>query len=126
MSMFSIASARVTFGLATVGLYGVMMYLVHRRTHEIGLRMALGASPSAVKRQVLASGLWHALSGIGVGATGSLAFSQISTNIPSVGGLDRGALAGVAIALLMVSMVATWLPASRATNVDPLLALRCE
>jgi predicted permease len=116
----------LAFGLATVGLYGVITHLVLRRTHEIGLRMALGASPSAVKRQVLASGLWHALSGIGVGATCSLAFSQISTNIPSVGGLDRGALAGVAIALLMVSMVATWLPASRATKVDPLLALRCE
>jgi putative ABC transport system permease protein len=113
--------------LAALGLYAVMTYAVTRRTHEIGVRMALGAQPSAVQRMVVAQGLKLAGGGLAVGALGALAAGRLGGSlVAGVRPLDPATYAAVALVLGAVAVAAAWLPARRATRVDPTVALREE
>jgi putative ABC transport system permease protein len=113
--------------LASVGLYGVVSYSVGRRTHELGLRMALGARAGDVQRLVLARGLRLALLGLAVGFAGALALSRLLSDLVfGISTLDPATLAAVGGLLLAVSLLACYLPARRATRIDPAAALRFE
>lgn len=112
---------------AAVGLYGVMSYAVQRRRRELGIRIALGASPGQVRANVLLAGATLAGGGIGVGAVASFSLWRlVSGRITNLGTLDWSSVAVVGVGILLVALVAAWLPARRATFVDPVSALRAE
>jgi putative ABC transport system permease protein len=126
MSMLLLFAA-LAVGLAAVGMYGVVSYLVTQRTREFGLRMALGARGGTVFRQVLGDGLRIAGVGIVVGAVTALAFTRFLRNLLfQVQAHDPGVLAIGALLLVLVAAVACGLPALRATRVDPMTALRTD
>jgi len=113
--------------LAAVGTYGVMSYTISQRIHEIGVRMALGAQPSDVLKLVIGSGMKLALAGIAAGTLVSLGVTQMmSTFLFGVTPTDPATFAGVVGILAAVALAACWIPAHRATRVDPLVALRYE
>jgi ABC-type antimicrobial peptide transport system permease subunit len=121
------AFAAVALLLASVGLYGVLSYTVAQRTAEIGLRMALGAQARNVVRHVLRSALGLAGLGIVLGVAGALAVSRLlSSFLFGVSPTDPVTLAGVALLLGLVTVVASYLPARRAASVDPMTALRSD
>jgi predicted permease len=111
--------------LACLGVYSVMAHLVAFRTSEIGIRMALGASPAAVMRLVLGHGRKLTLIGIGLGIAGSLAVSRLmQQTLFEVDAADPAIYAGLSVLLLLVAESASWFPARRATRIDPVIALR--
>jgi putative ABC transport system permease protein len=113
--------------LAAIGLYGVLAYQVGRQAPEIGLRMALGASPTNVLRRVLTQGLLLAAAGIGIGIVGALAASRLLASfLFEVKPTDPATYTAVALVLLVTAGVASYLPARRAMRVDPVAALREE
>jgi predicted permease len=115
----------LALGLASLGLYGVMAYSVNLRQREIGLRMALGASRGGVLRLVLAQGMALAAVGAAVGVGASLLVgSALSGLLPGVSPADPLSLAGCSLILLAVTALACYLPARRASRLDPLAALR--
>jgi predicted permease len=117
----------VAFGLAALGLYGVISYLVRLRTREIGIRIAIGAPPALVRRQVIGSGALHAVAGIAIGLVSSLGLWRIvSAHVHGVGHLDWAGSGVLCAAVFCVSTSAAWLPARRAAHTDPLVALRSE
>jgi putative ABC transport system permease protein len=121
------AFAGLALLLASVGLYGVMALSVAQRTRELGIRMALGAARSDVFRLVLGQGLALISIGIGAGLLGAIAVSRaLSSVLYGVGALDVTALAIAIFSLSFVALLACWLPARRATLVDPIEALRTE
>ena len=113
--------------LATMGLYSVMTYAVSQRTREIGVRMALGATVRDVLRMVLGQGLRTAAVGIALGLAGALALTRLlSSLLLGVGTTDALTFVGVPVLLIAVAFLACYVPARRATRVDPLVALRHE
>ncbi|HYY96308.1 MAG TPA: ABC transporter permease, partial [Pyrinomonadaceae bacterium] len=113
--------------LAAVGIFGVMNYTVTLRTREIGLRMALGAQPPRVLLLILRQGLLLTVIGIVVGLAGALALTRLmSTLLYGVGAADPATFATIVPILAVVALVACYIPARRATRVDPLIALRYE
>ena len=113
--------------LATVGLYGTMSYALARRTNEIGIRMAVGASRRNVADMVLRETLALVLAGFALGVPAALAGARvIASRLFEVTPADPLTLAFAATALGVVAAVAAFVPASRAARVDPLVALRCE
>ena len=119
--------ALIALALASVGIYGVLAYLVTQRTREIGIRMALGARAADVIRLVLREGMGPVAVGGGVGLTSSLmATRAIQSLLFGVTPLDAVSLAAAPAILAIVALLACWLPARRATRVDPLIALREE
>ena len=113
--------------LAAVGIYGLLAHTVARRTREIGIRMALGADRTLVLRFVLGHGVRLTLSGIALGLTFSFAITRLLTTLLfRVSATDPVTLGGTAALVLLVALLACWIPSRRATRVDPLLALRSE
>jgi putative ABC transport system permease protein len=113
--------------LAIVGLYGLMAYSVNQRVREIGIRMTLGADGGDVMRMVIAQGLKLALSGVLIGVLASLALGRILSGfLYGVSATDPLTIAGVAALLTLVALLASYLPARRAVQVDPIVALRYE
>jgi len=113
--------------LASLGVYSVMAHLVTFRTSEIGLRMALGASPAAVMRLVLGHGRRLTLAGIGLGVAGALVVSRLMQQaLFEVDSADPRVYLAVSVLLLLVTECASWIPARRATRIDPVIALRAE
>ncbi|HWX40133.1 MAG TPA: ABC transporter permease [Blastocatellia bacterium] len=119
--------AALAFILAVVGIYGVMAYSVTQRTHELGVRMALGAKRGDVLRLVLASGAKLILAGVAVGLAGALVANRlVATLLFGVSSTDPATFVAVALLLSAVAMIATYLPAHKATRVEPVIALRHE
>jgi predicted permease len=121
-----------TFGvlgmiLAAVGLYGVIAYSVARRSHEIGLRMALGAETKEVLKMVIKQGMVIAAIGVALGLLGGAAVSRVlSVALYGVNPIDPWSFGAAAILLLSVALLANYIPAKRATRIDPIIALRYE
>jgi predicted permease len=113
--------------LAAIGIYGVMGYQVTQRTREMGVRLALGASPDSVRELVVRDGMRLVAIGLALGAAGALALSRLLEHLLfGVDGRDLATLIGSALLLAIVGFIACYLPARRATRVDPMLALRTE
>ena len=113
--------------LAAIGIYGVMTFSVAQRNHEMGIRMALGAGSSQVLKLVVSEGMWAALIGMAVGLPGVyLVGRTLKSLLYNVGVMDVRALTGVAVVLLAAALVACYVPARRATKIDPMKALRQE
>ena len=119
--------AALALALAAVGIYGVMSYMVAKRTHESGIRMALGAGTGNVLRLIVGNGLWLAAIGILLGAVGAFGLTRLMKSLLfGVVPTDLSTFAVVAVGLVAVALLACYLPARRATKIDPLTALRYQ
>ena len=113
--------------LTGLGIYGVISYLVSERTHEIGIRLALGAEKRNILQMVLRQGLGLALAGAAVGLAGALIVSHLLTGLLyGVKPTDPATFAAVAVLLMSVALIACYVPARRAMRVNPMIALRHE
>jgi putative ABC transport system permease protein len=119
--------ATIALLLSAIGIYGVISYSVVQRTHEIGIRAALGASAVDVVRMILKIGIAMAAAGLVLGFLGALALTRLlATLLFGVGARDPVTMAGVGLILAVVALLASYLPARRAAKVDPMICLRYE
>jgi putative ABC transport system permease protein len=119
--------AGIALVLASVGIYGLISYSVAQRTHEIGVRMALGAGQGQVTRQVVAGSMKLVLIGVAAGLAAAAGLTRFLTSLLyEVRPIDPATFAAVTGVLLGVTLLASYLPARRAARVDPVVALRCE
>jgi predicted permease len=120
-------AAGIALLLGTVGIYGVISYMVSRRTQEIGVRMALGAPAQKVLGSVIAQGMTLTAIGVGIGLVGAWALSRaLASLLYGVSATDPLTYGGTALLLCFIALLATWIPARRAASVDPMEALRAE
>jgi ABC-type antimicrobial peptide transport system permease subunit len=113
--------------LAAIGTYGVLSYMVAERRREIGIRMALGAAQQSVLRQVMSQGLLLTIAGIVIGLAGAFALNRlIASLLFGVQPTDAATIAAVVATITLVALVACWLPAWRASRLDPNIVLRQE
>jgi putative ABC transport system permease protein len=123
MSLF----AALVLTLAVIGLYGVLAYTVVQRTHEIGIRLALGAQPGNIVAMIMKQGLSLTLLGIALGLAGAFALTRLLEHLLyGVSATDAPTFLVIALSLFSVAALACWIPARRATKVDPMIALRHE
>jgi ABC-type antimicrobial peptide transport system permease subunit len=121
------AFAALAMALALVGIYGVVSWSVTQRTREIGIRMTLGASPKAVVREVLRHGIRLSAAGLAIGLMGAFLLRRsLASLVFGVSPFDPPIYAGVAALMFAVALAACYIPARRASRVDPLIALRWE
>jgi predicted permease len=119
--------AVMALSLSAVGLFGLVRYNVAQRTQEIGVRMALGASRHDISKMILGDGLRLALFGVGGGLVAAFALTRVLTGmLYGVSATDPGTFVAMSVVLVLVALFAAWLPARKATRVDPLVALRYE
>jgi predicted permease len=127
VAMLGGAFGLIALSLAIVGLYGVVSFVVGRRTQEIGIRMALGAQRSNVLRMILGNGISLAITGVVIGMVAALVAAPLMRGLLNgVNPRDPMTFVAIALILLTATSVASWIPARRATRVDPNVALRCE
>jgi len=119
--------AGVALALATIGIYGVMAYLVNQGTREIGIRVALGATRRNIVSLVVRQGMALALSGVAIGLAGAVMLTRLIRSLLfGVEATDPVTFVGIALLLGLVALLASYIPARRASRVDPLVALRYE
>jgi putative ABC transport system permease protein len=128
VSMLLLAGfAGIALTLAAIGIYGVIAYAVAQRTREIGIRMALGATSADVRHLVVRQGMTPVLIGVVVGVAAALLLTRLMSSLLfGVSATDPATFAGVALFLAGIALAASWLPARRATRVQPVIALRQE
>ena len=120
------AFASVALVLAALGIYGVMSYAVAQRSHELGIRMALGAQPRDLLHMTLRDGLALACAGLALGWLGALALTRVlQTLLYNVKATDPLTYAAVSVLLLAIMALAAYIPACRAASTDPLVSLKC-
>jgi ABC-type antimicrobial peptide transport system permease subunit len=113
--------------LAVVGVFGIISFSVSQRTHEIGIRMALGAEARNVLKMILRQGAWIVSAGVGLGVLLALLIARLVGNfLTGVSPFDPLTYLSVSIALALVALLASYIPARRATQVDPMVALRYQ
>lgn len=121
------AFASVALALATIGIYGVMVYLVNQGTRELGIRIALGASQRNILSLVVRQGMALALSGVTIGLTAAFLLTRLIRSLLfGVEATDPITFAGISLLLLLIGLVASYIPAQRAARIDPLISLRCD
>jgi ABC-type antimicrobial peptide transport system permease subunit len=119
--------AALGMALAVLGIYAVLSYSVSQRSHEIGVRMALGAQTGDVIRLILRRGMALALSGLVIGLAAALLFTRVLEGLLyGVRPTDPIVFAGIAVGLILVALLASWLPARRAARFDPIITLRAD
>jgi ABC-type antimicrobial peptide transport system permease subunit len=119
--------AGIALGLATIGIYGVMAYLVSQGTRELGIRIALGASSRNILSLVIRQGMVLAVSGVTIGLAAAFVLARLIRSLLfGVEATDPITLAGISLLLAMITLLACYIPAQRAARIDPLISLRCE
>jgi ABC-type lipoprotein release transport system permease subunit len=119
--------ASLALGLAAVGIYGVIAYLVTQGTREIGIRIALGASPRGIRALVVRQGAVIAAMGLAVGVAGAFVLTRFMHSLLfGVRPTDPATFAGIAVVLILIALLASYVPARRAARVDPVVSLRAE
>ncbi len=117
----------VAVGLAAIGVYGVLAYLVSQGTRDLGIRMALGATRGAVLRLVVGGGMAVALTGVAIGLAGAAALAGLVESLLfGVAPLDPATFGAVASLVVIVAVVSSYVPARRAARIDPAICLRAE
>jgi len=117
--------ALVALLLAVIGIYGIVAYSVARRTQEMGIRRALGAQQSDILRLLVGQGFRLAMAGVAVGIAGAFALTRLMTSLLfHVSATDPATFVAVALLFLLVALAASYIPARRATRIDPMAALR--